>query len=384
MTELRFARLMKNRAPEPTPLFQGAMAQALEQIAREEARPPRRHISRRRVLAVALAALLILSVAVAVAWGRNVIDFFIMDTVTGSRGMIQKNLGSAAYAHCDITIREAAYDGMSLYILYAVQDRDATQPLGMLDPYTGERYMEDTRTPGMEADNVSWWRDGLWINGVDTDVPGMSRWEYRGTDNPGEMLCYQLWRLDQLGVYLNGQVEITLPLGERQPYETLTYDQQRRTLVPEEGVMTFTLDASIRDSVTVEHPDYRREIGGVTAWVSEAVYTPVQIYLTLNYQVPQAVLDAYIAQQGGQPEDELLQYTPMSVVSSWIFDMGLVDGAGTPVQNPTVFLYGCEGLSDSQAWFTFPAISEFPSELYLALYDDHTGSFDLSRSIRVR
>lgn len=69
MTELRFARLMKNRAPEPTPLFQGAMAQALEQIAREEARPPRRHISRRRVLAVALAALLILSVAVAVAWG---------------------------------------------------------------------------------------------------------------------------------------------------------------------------------------------------------------------------------------------------------------------------------------------------------------------------
>lgn len=383
MTELHFARLMRNRAPEPTPLFQGAMEQALEQIAREEAHPPRRHIPRRRMLAVALAALLILSVAVAVAWGRNVIDFFTMDTVTGSRGMIQKNLGSAAYAHCDITIREAAYDGMSLYILYAVQDRDATQPLGMLDPYTGERYMEDTRTPGMVADNVSWWRDGLWINGVDTDVPGVSRWEYRGTDNPGEMLCYQLWRLDQLGVYLNGQVEITLPLGERQPYETLTYDQQRRTLVPEEGVMTFTLDASIRDSVTVEQPGYRREIGGVTAWVSEAVYTPVQMYLTLNYQVPQAVLDAYIAQQGGQPEDELLQYTPMSVVSSWIFDMGLVDGAGTPVQNHTVFLYGCEGLSDSQAWFSFPAMTELPSELYLAPYDYATGAYDLAKGIRI-
>lgn len=384
MTELRFTRRIREHAPEPTPQFTQAMEQALERIAREEEHPSRRRLTRRQVAAVVVAALLILSVAMAAALGRNVIDFFTMGNVTDSQRMIQKNLAHASFDHCDITIREAAYDGMSLYILYAVQDRDATQPLGMLDPRTGERYMQEPYTPGMQADNVSWWIDGLWINGSEIDVPNMSVWNEFGTDTPGEMLCYQLWRLDQLGIYLDGQVEITLPLGERQPYETLTYDQQRRTLVPEEGVMTFTLDASIRDSVTVEHPDYRREIGGVTAWVSEAVYTPVQIYLTLNYQVPQAVLDAYIAQQGGQPEDELLQYTPMSVVSSWIFDMGLVDGAGTPVQNPTVFLYGCEGLSDSQAWFSFPAMAELPSELYLALYDYNTEAFDLSRSIRVR
>lgn len=384
MTELRFTRRIREHAPEPTPQFTQAMEQALERIAREEEHPSRRRLTRRQVAAVVVVALLILSMAVAVAWGRNVIDFFTMGNVTDSQRMIQKNLAHASFDHCDITIREAAYDGMSLYILYAVQDRDATQPLGMLDPYTGERYMQEPYTPGMQADNVSWWIDGLWINGSEIDVPNMSVWNEFGTDTPGEMLCYQLWRLDQLGIYLDGQVEITLPLGERQSRQDLARDERGWTRPPEEGVITFTLDASIRDSVTVEQPGYRREIGGVTAWVSEAVYTPVQIYLTLNYQVPQAVLDAYIAQQGGQPEDELLQYTPMSVVSSWIFDMGLVDGAGTPVQNPTVFLYGCEGLSDSQAWFTFPAISEFPSELYLALYDDHTGSFDLSRSIRVR
>ena len=159
MTELRFTRRIREHAPEPTPQFTQAMEQALERIAREEEHPSRRRLTRRQVAAVVVAALLNLSMAVAVAWGRNVIDFFTMGAATGSRGMIQKNLGSAAYAHCDITIREAAYDGMSLYILYAVQDRDATQPLGMLDPYTGERYMEETRTPGMEADNVSWWRD---------------------------------------------------------------------------------------------------------------------------------------------------------------------------------------------------------------------------------
>lgn len=139
--------------------------------------------------------------------------------------MIQKNLGSAAYAHCDITIREAAYDGMSLYILYAVQDRDATQPLGMLDPYTGERYMQEPYTPGMQADNVSWWIDGLWINGSEIDVPNMSVWNEFGTDTPGEMLCYQLWRLDQLGIYLDGQVEITLPLGKRQSRQDLARDE---------------------------------------------------------------------------------------------------------------------------------------------------------------
>lgn len=383
MTELRFTRIMKNNAPEPTPAFQSAMEQALDRIAREPARAPRR-LTRRQMVAVVLAALLMLSVAVAAALGRNVIDFFTMGTAPQSQGMIQKNLASASYDHCDITIREAAYDGMTLYILYAVQDRDAAEPLGTLDPYTGERYMEETRTPGMEADNVSWWRDGLWIDGVDTDVPGMSRWEYRGTDTPGEMLCYQLWRLDQLEVYLSGSVEITLPLGERQPYESLAYDQQRRALVPEEGVITFTLDASARDSVTVEHPDYRREIGGVTVWVSEAVYTPVQTYLTVTYQVPQEVLDAYIAQRGGQPEGERMQYMPMDLMTDWLYDAALVDGAGTPLQNPTVFVYGCEGISNTQAWFTFPAMTEFPSELYLAPMDYATGGYNLAKSIRVR
>lgn len=383
MTELRFTRIMKDRAPEPTPAFQWAMEQALDRIAREPARAPRR-LTRRQMVAVVLAALLILSVAVAAALGRNVIDFFTMGTAPQSQGMIQKNLASVSYDHCDITIREAAYDGMTLYILYAVQDRDAVESLGTLDPYTGERYMEASLTPGMEADNVSWWRDGLWIDGVDTDVPGMSRWEYRGTDTPGEMLCYQLWRLDQLEVYLSGSVEITLPLGERQPYESLAYDQQRRALAPEEGVMTFTLDASARDSVTVEHPGYRREIGGVTVWVSEAVYTPVQTYLTVTYQVPQEVLDAYIAQRGGQPEGERMQYMPMDLMTDWLYDAALVDGAGTPLQNPTVFVYGCEGISNTQAWFTFPAMTEFPSELYLAPMDYATGGYNLAKSIRVR
>lgn len=383
MTELRFARLMKNRAPEPTPLFQGAMAQALEQIAREEARPPRRHISRRRVLAVALAALLILSVAVVVAWGRNVIDFFTMDTVTGSRGMIQKNLGSAAYAHCDITIREAAYDGMSLYILYAVQDRDATECLGLPNPRTGERYMQEPYTPGMQADNVSWWIDGLWINGSEIDVPNMSVWNEFGTDTPGEMLCYQLWRLDQLGIYLDGQVEITLPLGKRQSRQDLARDERGWTRPPEEGVITFTLDASIRDDVFVERPGIRSEIEGVTLWVSEVVYTPVQVYLTVDYTVPQALMDAYVEAQGGQPEEKWLQYTPMYLVP-WISNLSLVDGEGNSMYTLSYIGQCYSGTSDSQAWFTFPAISEFPSELYLALYDDHTGSFDLSRSIRVR
>ena len=383
MTELRFTRIMKNNAPEPPPAFQSAMEQALDRSAREPARAPRR-LTRRQMVAVVLAALLMLSVAVAAALGRNVIDFFTMGTAPQSQGMIQKNLASASYDHCDITIREAAYDGMTLYILYAVQDRDAAEPLGTLDPYTGERYMEETRTPGMEADNVSWWRDGLWIDGVDTDVPGMSRWEYRGTDTPGEMLCYQLWRLDQLVVYLSGSVEITLPLGKRQPYESLAYDQQRRALAPEEGVITFTLDASARDSVTVEHPGYRREIGGVTVWVSEAVYTPVQTYLTVTYQVPQEVLDAYIAQRGGQPEVDGMQYMPMDLMTDWLYDAALVDGAGTPLQNPTVFVYGCEGISNTQAWFTFPAMTEFPSELYVAPMDYATGGYNLAKSIRVR
>ena len=62
----------------------------------------------------------------------------------------------------------------------------------------------------------------------------------------------------------------------------------------------------------------------------------------------------------------------------------LTDGAGAPLQNPTVFVYGCEGVSNTQAWFTFPAMTEFPSELYLAPMDYATGSYNLAKSIRVR
>lgn len=185
MTELRFTRRIREHAPEPTPQFTQAMEQALERIAREEEHSSRRRLTRRQVVAVVVAALLILSMAVAVAWGRNVIDFFTMGNVTDSQRMIQKNLAHASFDHCDITIREAAYDGMSLYILYAVQDRDATECLGLPNPRTGERYMQEPYTPGMQADNVSWWIDGLWINGSEIDVPNMSVWNEFGTDTPG-------------------------------------------------------------------------------------------------------------------------------------------------------------------------------------------------------
>ena len=148
-------------------------------------------------------------------------------------------------------------------------------------------------------------------------------------------------------------------------------------------MITFTLDASIRDDVFVERPGIRSEIEGVTLWVSEVVYTPVQVYLTVDYTVPQALMDAYVEAQGGQPEEKWLQYTPMYLVP-WMSNLSLVDGEGNSMYTLSYIGQCHSGTSDSQAWFTFPAISEFPSELYLALYDDHTGFFDLSRSIRVR
>lgn len=71
----------------------------------------------------------------------------------------------------------------------------------------------------------------------------------------------------------------------------------------------------------VERPGIRSEIEGVTLWVSEVVYTPVQVYLTVDYTVPQALMDAYVEAQGGQPREmaAIYAHVPGALDEQFVF-----------------------------------------------------------------
>ena len=76
---------------------------------------------------------------------------------------------------------------------------------------------------------------------------------------------------------LSGTVEISLPIGERQPLEEYMwaehpekYDADGNLLLPEKGIVTFTLDTDdILSKVRCEYPNIPTEGETVTARATE-------------------------------------------------------------------------------------------------------------------
>jgi hypothetical protein len=106
-------------------------------------------------------------------------------------------------------------------LVYSVRERAATKPAGVYDETAKRWFADESSLPAMQRDNIGWWVDHIWINGKSIDMPNMSGGDTMGSETPGELLFYQMYRLDQENVYLNGKVEISLPIGERQPPESL-------------------------------------------------------------------------------------------------------------------------------------------------------------------
>ena len=106
--------------------------------------------------------------------------------VKNSEQYIVHDLAEAHYDHCDIAVKEAAYDGRSLYVLYSIRDRTVEHPLGEWDDQSGKRLLLDGEeaSPGRTADQVGWWTDALWINVQDIGMPNLSSSQRYGSDVP--------------------------------------------------------------------------------------------------------------------------------------------------------------------------------------------------------
>ncbi len=341
----------------------------------------------RRTFTIALAVTLFLGAAAFAATTQWHL-FESISFLTGSGtpknadSVMQSDLYRETVNNVEITVREAAYDGRTLLIQYSYRILDAETPYAVTageifganlpDGMSADTVVESV--PGeaveaLEAHGVGSWISTIWIEGQELDMyPGSGR-VVMGSTTPGEIIYTNYYRLDHGGVSLNGSVQITLPIGEKQSDEYLSnlYESETHTYrLPDKGVVTFAYNAGDTASKTeVIRPDRETVLAEGTVCVREAVFSPLMTYITLSLQA--------------DPERKL-QEDELDIFEDWLFSLELIDGSGN-ILFPDE--YGLNEHSRTAAEFLYPYMDTVPDELYLAPVDEN-GTADMDRAVLVK
>ena len=387
MKQETFCKELAALTPEMPESFHLRVEAFLGKKVREEAQAPANPERRtlrtggrigRRALVIALIAALLLGTAALAATQWDI--FRTLRVILGIQPPTADSVMQSVLCHetvngVDITVREAGYDGRTLLLQYSFRLPDMAEPLGDLEPVTQR--------------GVGWWVDAFWINGQAMDMAADSGSDYTAGDVPGEIIRTDYWRLDNLGVTLSGEVEIALPIGEMQPaeYRRAIYDAEtNQYTLPDRGIVTFRIDTGDTLSrVVTLYPDAEAVLPDVTARVTEAAFTPLMTYITLELAVNPASLEAYQAEHGmGYYAGDgtlIWAYGGADVFAEWAESLQLVDGAGEMLFPG---YYGGNSLGNTWAEFIYPYLdaSALPEEMWLAPVRD--GEADMTLAVRVK
>jgi len=272
---------LQNMYPEMTEEFSNRMHRMVHTLPlqKEEKQVKRASFSAVLITAIMIVAMTTAAFA-ATQWGVfDKLGFMLGELNPKADSVMQEVLHQETINGVEITIKEAGYDGKTLFIQYSYRMPDVEQAAA--SEVRSDVSVEDMMA--LDAYQVGWWIDHLWINGQCIDMPENSGSVVNTTSVPGELEHTEYWRLDNVDVDLSGEVEISLPIGEKQPLSEYRkaahpekYDENGTLLLPEKGMVTFTLDS--RD--TLEHvvtlnPKVETVTPEVTAKVTEAVFTPL-------------------------------------------------------------------------------------------------------------
>lgn len=405
MSKREYAEEINRMIPETPAVFKQAMWQTLEQIAasapKEEQQEMKHLFNKRRALVFALAAILLIATVAVAATQWHIFDtlsFLTGASPTNADKVMQGDLYQTTHNNVEITVKEAGYDGKTLFIQYSYRMLDVDKKLGMFaDEYKGTA---DYGTEGIQEEemqlltdhHVGWWIDHLWIDGKCVDMPNNSGANTSGSEVPGEIVQTEYWRLDNESIQLTGQVAISLPIGERQSVMDYSvkdhpekYGSDGTLLLPEQGMVTFTLDtADTLSQVRYEHPNIPVKGENVTAQCSEVCYSPLLTYITLKLEGDAGAIAAYKAEngEGFMAEDGttmLWEYGGVDVFGDWVNSLALVDGNGEMIFPDHSGYNGC---GSEWAEFVYPHIENMPDELYLAPMDG--GSANMEQAIKVK
>ena len=370
--------------------FETAMHRAFSQIHQQETESPTLRRYARRLSFGTVALIVLLGAVAYAAQHWNLFDA--LNVLTGSApstadDVMQGDLFKTTINNVEISVKEAGYDGKTLFVQYSYRMLDVDTPFGTSEGLTelGAEAME----PVYEHD-VGWWTDHLWIDGQCLDMASDSGSVTSGSSVAGEIIKTEYWRLDNIDVALSGKVEVSLPIGERQTTYYIKehpeyYDANGNMLLPDKGIVTFTLDASdMLSRVRVEHPNVPVKGENVTAQCSEVCYSPMLTYITLKLEGDPEAIAAYKAEngEGFYSEDGttmLWEYGGVEVFIDWVNSLALVDGKGEQIFPDQSGYNGC---GSEWAEFVYPYIENMPEELWLAPIDG--GNADMTQAIKVK
>lgn len=248
-----------------------------------------------RITALALALILCLAgTAVAVGNRLNLFNFF--DDLDTPNPTVQPEAyaltayDAAAYsfAHTDVAVREAAWDGRVLRILYSVRDRTVDQVLT-----DAQVWAEDFVLPGAQQDGISAYLgcDYVYVNGQSLSLTGTMA--SRAGDETGEVLVALECDLAQrIAAEASGQLsafdekyEVWLPILR----------QNGQDATPQE--LHFIIDSTELAGVSeLATPAAVMLEDGVVIDLYRFMISPIRVYVQADVWLPADITDAQIAQ----------------------------------------------------------------------------------------
>ena len=400
MKQITFRRLMTSITPDVPEHFSNHVDTVLGRIVAQEESQMKESTKRAlyiggrfssRALIFAIIVVLALGTVAfaATQWGIFDTLIWLGKQPPTADSVMQGNLHTETVNGVEITIEEAGYDGRTLFLQYSYRFPGITEQLGEVMGHKSIRMLTEEDLALFDQYGIGWWIDAFWVNGQCMDMAGGSGSEDRPGMNPGEIIHTEYWRLDNIDVELTGKVEIAMPIGESQSVEyrkSLYSKETQQYALPDKGVVTFSFDASDTLSrVVTLNPNVETVTPEVTAKVSEAAFTPLMTYITLDMKPNAEALAAFKAEHGEGWMDEngnlMWAYSGMDVYGSWLDSLTLVDGDGKAI---FVDAHGCSGMSDTWAEFLYPYMdpANLPDELWLAPMDGDTA--DMEYAIRVK
>ena len=268
--------------------FDHAVRSTLENIVQEDTMQVKRPL---RVLAITLALVICLAgTALAVGSGLNLFNFF--EDIGSPSPTVQPeaytltahDVASHSFEHTDVAVREAAWDGRVLRILYSVRDRTVDRVFTDDDIWTGNYDLPGARQDGITAD---WGCDYLYVNGVSLCLTGWMA--SRAGSEPGEVLValesdlVERIASEKADITLGDTFEVWLPIigmgGKDETPADLHFTVKNTDLA---GVRHIAL------------PEKTVLADGTEIAITNFMITPIRIYIQATVTLPAGLTDEEI------------------------------------------------------------------------------------------